>query len=66
MAGDPQQLPPTVKSAAGLKAGLDCTLFTRLADLGELKPHEWTSMTLVTCATPPQAGSSLWHCVSQA
>ena len=41
MAGDPQQLPPTVKSAAGLKAGLDCTLFTRLADLGELKTFGW-------------------------
>lgn len=35
MAGDPQQLPPTVKSAASLAAGLDCTLFARLAALGE-------------------------------
>ena len=31
MAGDPQQLPPTVTSDEGMKAGLDITLFERLA-----------------------------------
>ena len=30
MAGDPQQLPPTVVSEAGMKAGLDITLYERL------------------------------------
>jgi superfamily I DNA and/or RNA helicase len=52
MAGDPQQLPPTVKSAAGLQAGLDCTLFTRLADLGELKPCKWIiTRNICACRT---------------
>lgn len=35
MAGDPEQLPPTVKSARGLEEGLDCTLFARLAGLSK-------------------------------
>lgn len=36
MAGDPRQLPPTVKSQRALDTGLDCTLFARLAELGEV------------------------------
>ena len=38
MAGDPQQLPPTVKSDEAIRKGLGSTLFARMIDKGASCP----------------------------
>ncbi len=50
LAGDPNQLPPTIVSTEALKYALDVTLFERLMTASKLQPQLLdTQVSIYTC-----------------